>query len=352
MRDDNSNPQKIPPTMRALQLRAYDGKPESLVLVEKPVPHPGKGQVLVKITATPVNPSDAGFVRGLYAMQKKLPVTPGFEGSGTVVAAGSGVMGRALAGKRVACSAPFDGDGTWAEYMVTSAKMCIPLRKHVSLEQGAMLIVNPMTAWALLDIAKRGGHRAVVQSAAASALGRMIFRLGQRLGITVINIVRRQEQVDLLQALGAKYVLNSSAPDFDEHLHRLSHQLQVSLSLEAVCGEIAGYILRALPKGAKMIVYGAISEQGCQIDPRSLIFDGKRLEGFWLAEWARNKSMFGQIRAAMQVQKLLASDLKTEVRARLPLEDAAKGLQQYAAQMTEGKILLVPHGSKTHMEQF
>ncbi|MGH7599761.1 MAG: alcohol dehydrogenase catalytic domain-containing protein, partial [bacterium] len=80
----------IPPNMRALQLRAYDGKPESLVLVEKSVPHPGKGQVLVKIAATPVNPSDAGFIRGLYAMQKKLPVTPGFEGSGTVVASGGG----------------------------------------------------------------------------------------------------------------------------------------------------------------------------------------------------------------------------------------------------------------------
>lgn len=332
----------IPPTMRALQLRAYDGKPESLVLAEKPAPRPGKGQVLVKIAAAPVNPSDAGFIRGLYAMQKKLPVTPGFEGSGTVVASGGGFMASALVGKRVACSAPFDGDGTWAEYMVTAAKMCIPLRKQVSLEQGATLIVNPMTAWALLDMAQRGGHSAVVQSAAASALGRMIFRLGKRLGITVINVVRRQEQVDLLQALGAQYVLNSNVPDFEDRLRELSHQLQVSLALEAVSGEIAGYILRALPKGAKMIVYGAISEQACQLDPRSLVFDGKRLEGFWLSEWARRQSVPGKIRAAMQVQKYLATDLKTEVRARLPLEDAVKGLQQYVAQMTEGKILLVP----------
>lgn len=334
----------IPSTMRALQLRAYDGKPESLVLAEKPVLNPGKGQVLVKIAAAPMNPSDTGFIRGLYALQKPLPVTPGFEGSGTVVAAGGGFMARALVGKRVACSAPFDGDGTWAEYMVTSAKMCIPLRKHVSLEQGATLIVNPMTAWALLDIAKRGGHRAVVQSAAASSLGRMILRLGTRLGITIISIVRRQEQVDLLQSLGAKYVFNSSAPDFEDRLRELSHQLHVSLALEAVSGEIAGYILRALPKGAKMIVYGAISEQGCLIDPRSLVFDGKRLEGFWLAGWARQKSLLGQIYATTQVQKYLASDLKTEVRARLPLEDAVKGLREYAAKMTDGKILLVPAG--------
>lgn len=337
----------LPPTMRALEILAYDGKPESLVLAERPVPHPGKGQVLVQIAAAALNPSDTGFIRGLYAMQKKLPVTPGFEGSGTVVASGGGLMGRALVGKRVACSAPFDGDGTWAEYMVTSAKMCIPLQKHVSLEQGATLVVNPMTAWALLDIARHGGHRAIVQSAAASALGRMILRLGKRLGITVINIVRRQEQVELLQALGAQYVLNSSTPDFENHLRELSHQLRVSLALEAVSGEIAGYILRALPKGAQMIVYGAISEQGCLIDPRSLIFESKRLEGFWLAEWARRKSIFGQIYAATQVQKYLASDLKTEVRARLPLEDAAKGLQQYAAAMTAGKILLLPNRSKT-----
>src|SRR5574341_1806975 len=257
--------------MRALELRAYDGKPESLALVEKPVPRPNKGQVLVHIAAAPINPSDLMFLRGHYANPKKLPVVAGFEGSGTVVAAGGGFIGRMLVGKRVACAAPFDGDGTWAEYMVTSEKFCIPLRRGISLEQGATLIVNPLTAWALMDMAKRGRHRAVVQNAAASALGRMILRLGHRLGIPVIHIVRRQEQVELMRSLGANHVLNSSETNFDADLKKISHERQASLALDAVAGEMTGRLLSAMPHGGRVIVYGALSEQACQIDPRSLI---------------------------------------------------------------------------------
>lgn len=328
--------------MRALELRTYDGKPESLVLTEKPVPQPRPGEVLVQISAAPINPSDLMFLRGFYANPKKLPVVAGFEGSGTVVASGGGFIGRMLVGKRVACAAPNDGDGTWAEYMVTSEKFCIPLRRGITLEQGAMLIVNPLTAWALMDIAKRGRHRAVVQNAAASALGRMILRLGRRLGIPVINIVRRQEQVDLLQSLGAQYTLNSSGPNFDDDLKKIAHALHATLAFDAVTGELTGRMLRAMPNGARVMVYGGLSEQACQIDPRSLIFEGKRVDGFWLPGWMQQRNMLNRMRAAMQAQKFLASDLKTEVRARLPLEEAAKGLQQYAAGMTEGKILLIP----------
>ena len=174
------NPRTIPATMRAIELRSFERTPESLVVVEKPVPRAGKGQVLVKMAAAPINPSDLAFLRGLYGLKKSLPVVPGLEGSGVVVAAGGGLRARVLMGRRVACSAPPGGDGTWAEYMVTSAAVCFPLGKKVSLEQGAMSLVNPLTAWALMDLARRGGHRAVVQTAAASALGRMILRLAQR----------------------------------------------------------------------------------------------------------------------------------------------------------------------------
>src|SRR5258708_29335716 len=104
------------------------------------------------------------FLRGLY-VQKKLPVIPGMEASGTVVAASG--FARAMIGRRVACSAPQDGDGTWAEYMVTQASMCFPLLPRIDLEAGSALIVNPMTAVALLGEAKRAGAKAVVQTAAA-----------------------------------------------------------------------------------------------------------------------------------------------------------------------------------------
>jgi NADPH:quinone reductase-like Zn-dependent oxidoreductase len=328
--------------MRALELRAYDGKPESLSPVEKPVSHPGQGQVLVRIAAAPINPSDLMFLRGLYGVKKKLPVVPGFEGSGEVVAAGGGFNARLLLGRRVACAAPYNGDGTWAEYMLTSAKFCIPLRKNISPEQGATLIVNPLTAWALMELARKGRHRAVTQTAAASALGRMILKLGHRLGIPVIHIVRRKEQVELLQSLGAENVLNSSEADFDDRLRELCHQLHATLAFEAIAGEMTGRLLQAMPRGARVIVYGALSEQACQTDPRSFIFEGKSVAGFWLAEWLRSKNMLSQMRLTMNAQKFLATDLKTEIHARLALDEAVKGLEQYTGRMTEGKILFVP----------
>src|SRR4051812_14523408 len=105
----------LPETMRALCLTAYDGRPESLQMTEMPVPKPAAGQVLVRVAAAPINPSDLMFVRGLYGVKKPLPAVPGFEGSGTVVAAGS-LAGRLLVGRRVGCVPNPATDGTWAEY--------------------------------------------------------------------------------------------------------------------------------------------------------------------------------------------------------------------------------------------
>ena len=184
-----------PTRMLAARLLAYDGKPESLAVAEVDVPRPGPGEVLVRMHRSPLNPSDVLFVRGLYGFTKPLPAIPGFEGSGTVVATGSGILPTFLAGRRVACTAA-DANvagGTWAEYLVTSARLCVPLQKHVDLEQGATMLVNPLMAWALMDEVRRGRHRCVVQTAAASALGKMVIRLAHRRSIPVINVVRRAD---------------------------------------------------------------------------------------------------------------------------------------------------------------
>lgn len=328
--------------MRALELRDYDGRAESLAVVEKPLPSPGRGEVLVRISASPVNPSDLAFLRGLYGIKKALPVVPGLEASGRVVEAGGGFLARSLVGKRVACSSPTNGDGTWAEYMLTQASLCIPLIKEVTDEQGATTIVNPLTAWALMNIARRTGARAVVQTAAASALGQMIESLGRRFSIPVINIVRRDEQVELLKSKGAQHVLNSNAEDFDGRLVELCRELKATVGFDAVAGDLTGRVLSAMTADARVIVYGALSGAGCTIDPRSLIFDNKRVEGFWLSKWLRSQSTMKMLRMTRQVQRLLANDLKTEIRARLTLEEAPAGIQEYAEHMTGGKVLIVP----------
>lgn len=330
--------------MRAVQLRDYDGKPQSISIAEVPVPHPGPGEVLVKVFASPINPSDLMFVQGLYGFKKPLPATPGFEGSGTVIETGSGMMARFLKGKRVTCAAADAkiSGGLWAEYVVTSAKLCIPLAKNVELEQGAVMLVNPFTAWALMGIARRGRHRAVVQTAAASALGRMIIRLGRRFAIPVINVVRRSEQVQLLRGLGAEHIVNSSDAGFEEKLRQLCRELGATLGFDAIAGEMSAVVLRAQPRRARLLVYGGLSLAPVQAELESLIFEGKHVEGFWLSSWLRSKSLPGQLRFARQVQSLLGSDLKTEFQAKVPLSEAAGALERYASNMTAGKILITP----------
>lgn len=342
---DENNPAPsaaAPREMRALELRSYDDPLANLSVVKRSVPRPRAGQVLVRISASPVNPSDLAFLHGLYGVKKELPVVPGFEASGRVIATGGGFMARFLMGKRVACGAPVDGDGTWAEYMVTEASHCIPLIKEITDEQGAATIVNPITAWALMNKARERGARAVVQTAAASALGRMVESLGGRFHIPVINVVRRREQVEMLERQGARYTVDSSRADFDERLRELCQQLGATVGFDAVAGELTGRVLIAMPEGASVIVYGALSGEGCLLDPRSLIFERKSVEGFWLTKWLRSQNIINMLRTARRVQKLLGSDLKTEIRARLALEDAVEGLRLYMNEMTGGKVLFVP----------
>ncbi|MCA1591451.1 MAG: zinc-binding dehydrogenase [Acidobacteria bacterium] len=334
--------QTLPATMRALELHSYDSEADSLKLVEKALPRVGHGEVLVRIAAAPVNPSDLMFLRGLY-VKKKLPVVAGFEGSGEVVASGGGLLANYLKGKRVACAAPVDGDGTWAEYMLAQANFCVPLLKQTDTEQAASLIVNPFTAWALLEKAGSARAAGVVQTAAASSLGRMIVRLAARRGVPLVNVVRRREQVELLQKEGAHHVLDSSEEDFDERLRELCTQLRVTVGFDAVAGELTGRLLGSMQAGGRVIVYGALSLEGCLIEPRAFIFEKKSVEGFWLSDWLRSQSLFGKITTSRKVQKLLGGELKTEIRERLPLERAREGLQHYLQQMTGGKIIFVPN---------
>lgn len=328
--------------MRALELDSYDGWRNSLKPVEKPLPQPGSGQVLVKMAASPVNPADLAFMKGQYGVRKPLPTVPGWEGSGRVVKTGGGLAARFFLGRRVACAALEGQDGTWAEYVVTTPWRCIPLRRDVSNEQGAMMLVNPLSAWAMIDLVRRGKHRAIAQTAAAGALGRMLLRLGQQFGLTMLHIVRRQEQAELLRSLGAEHVLSTHQTDFDDQLRHRCRQLGITLALDAVAGEMTGRLLQAMPGQARVLVYGSLSNAACQLHPGRLIFKQQQVRGFWLSDWLTKAGLWKILYAGWQIQSLLDTELKTEVQARLPLEEAKKGLEMYVKEMTRGKVLLVP----------
>ncbi|GIV11060.1 MAG: alcohol dehydrogenase [Fimbriimonadales bacterium] len=331
----------IPETMHAAVLHAYDGAPESLRVEMRPVPTPSRGQVLVKMHATPINPSDLMFLKGFYGVQKPLPVVPGWEGMGRVVATGDDWLSRQLLGKRVACAAPNQHDGTWAEYMRTAATRCVPLSDAVPDEQGAMLIVNPLTAWALMDITRKARVPAFVQTAAASAVGRMLVRLSQRFSVEGVHIVRREEQAELLRSMGARHVLNSETPDFDRQLREVCHALGARIAFEAVSGMLSAHVLQAMPEGSQLILYGALSESPQMADPRDLIFQRKRVEGFWLADWLGRRSVLQQLRLSKQIQNALGDLLHSEVAARYPLHEVHYALQDYQGSMTAGKRLIV-----------
>ena len=159
----------LPETMKALEITEYTGEKSSFRFIDKPLPKLKENHALVKIHAASINPSDLMFFRGLYGIKKKLPIVPGFEASGRVVGLGS-ETDKLKIGSRVACVAGYTGDGCYAEYMQTEISNCIPLLDTVTLDEGAMFFVNPLTSYALLELARKKPCTALVQTAAASAL--------------------------------------------------------------------------------------------------------------------------------------------------------------------------------------
>lgn len=325
----------LPDRMRAVQVQA-DGR---LVVKQIAAPRPGPGEVLIKVAAAPINPSDLAFLAGAAGTG----TVPGLEGSGRVIAAGSGLVPRLLRGRRVAFAS--GQGGTWAEYAKAAAMTCIPLGRRVSTEQGAMLIVNPLTALAFFDMARRDRHAAIVSNAAASALGRMIIRLGARSGIPVINIVRRPAQVSALRQLGAEHVLDSSGPSFAATLREVARRLRATLVLDAVGGPQTQVLVDAAPPGSTLVAYAALSGEASVFNPRTLIGEKKTIVGFYLGHWAADKGLARTVRDVIRVQRLMGAGLESPVRQREPLEAAQRAIESYRQDMSAGKVLLLPDRS-------
>jgi NADPH:quinone reductase-like Zn-dependent oxidoreductase len=332
----------IPEKMRAVILTEAGAPP---MITEIPVPKPGSGEVLVKMHASPINPSDLAFLAGSYGIQKEYPTVPGLEGSGTVVAAGKGLLPKLWMGKRVACAAAKEYHGCWAEYMVTKAGMCVPISKNISLDQASMLFVNPLTALAFFDVYKKipnpsKKQRAIINTAAASALGRMVIKLGLKYGIPVISIVRRREQVDLLKKEGAEYIVNSSDADFEVQLKELAQKLNATVIFDAVGGKMIQQLLDAAPKGSKLFIYGRLSDEVCEISPGDLIFTGNQIEGFWLSEWLKDKSILQSYRNTQKIKSLLSQELGTTIHKQFSPEQISEAIETYTNNMSKGKVLI------------
>jgi NADPH2:quinone reductase len=302
------------------------------------------------MAASPINPSDLGFIRGGYGFKKSYPIVPGFEGSGTVVAAGPGLLPQLWLGKCVACAVSATGC-TWAEYLVTRAMLCVPLPKDLSLEQGAMMLVNPLSVLTFFDIVKREKHSAIVNTASTRALGKMVIRLGRRYHIPVINIVWRKEQANLLYSMGAEFVLQSNDANFVSAFRTHAQRLNATLILDAMRGRLARQLLDAAPARSTLLEYANLSGEELVLNPRELMGGDKRVTGFCLGNWATPKSIFQTLKDTRRVQFLGNSDLQSTFQKRLPLSDAQRAVNLYQRNMTAGKILLVADREKIRVEK-
>jgi NADPH2:quinone reductase len=338
----------LPVEMRAVVLSGEHGDLtealRSLRVGLRTVPQPRRGQVVVRIEGAPCNPSDLALIQGRYGIKKALPAVPGLEGAGTVVASGGGAFARWLVGKRVACGGQADRDGTWAEYYLAEARTCVPLRRNLSFEQGATLIVNPLTALILFDLAGRGGHRAAVQTAGASQVGRMLVRLAAKARYPLISVVRSASQAERLHSLDATIVLDSTADDFEARLRSECQRLKATIAFDAVAGPMSRILMNAMPRSSTLVIYGGLSGQEIsRIDPRAFIFEGKRVEGFWLPRWVSTAGFLHLARLTNRAQALIADGtLRTEVHRRVRLEEVPEALIDYHTRMTDGKVLILP----------
>ena len=329
---------KLPPTMRAARLHSFSETLEGLQVETIPTPQPGPGEVLVKVAASPVNPSDIGYLIGA-AYDADLPAVPGFEGSGVVVAGGRGILPRYRLGHRVAFATQ---GGAWAEYVNVSALQCFPVRKNVTLEAAGMSVVNPVSAWALIEMARKGPGRGLVVTGANSQLGRMLWRLGKRHGLAIINVVRREAALIELREEGREHILNSSDPDFEPDLRKLCISLDVRRAADLTSGSGTKTLLNALPDGSHLTGVGTLEREDIPVPFPALLHRGFTLDGYLLPTWFETISPLTLLRMYRAVPKLMESDFRSTVRARYPLAKVKEAVETYAGQLSGGKVLILP----------
>ncbi|QDL97569.1 zinc-binding dehydrogenase [Rhodopseudomonas palustris] len=266
-------------------------------LVPVSIPEPGPHEVVVRVEATPINPSDLGLLFGAADMStakasgsadapvitakvpeaamkamagrldESMPV--GNEGAGTVIKAGSSDAAQALLGKTVAMI----GGAMYAQYRLIKAADCLKLQDGTTAAEGASCFVNPLTALGMTETMKREGHKALVHTAAASNLGQMLNRICLKDGIDLVNIVRSEAQAKLLRDIGAKYVVDSTAPTFLDDLTEALVQTGATIAFDAIGGgRLAGQILSCMEAAIGKTATGPYSRYGSNVPKQVYIY--------------------------------------------------------------------------------
>lgn len=371
-----------------LQLRSLiktSGELE-ISLVDVPTPEPADDEVVVRIEAAPINPSDLGLLVGAADMStakasgtKEAPVITakvpdgamramgarldqslpvGNEGAGVVIKTGSSDAAKALMGKTVAMI----GGAMYAQYRTLKARDCQPLPEGTTAAEGASWFVNPLTALGMTETMRREGHKALVHTAAASNVGQMLNKICIKDGIGLVNIVRSKEQAEILKKIGAKHVVDSSVPDFLDDLTAALVETAATIAFDAIGGgKLAGDILNcmeiAINKTAKeysrygssvhkqVYVYGALDIRPIEL-PRG--FGMAWGVGGWLLTPFLQKigpADVGRLRQRVvsELKTTFASHYTKVVSLREALDPA--NIAVYARRATGEKFLINPNKS-------
>jgi NADPH:quinone reductase-like Zn-dependent oxidoreductase len=269
-----------------------------LSLASVPIPEPSADEILVRVEASPINPSDLGLLVGAADMStaktsgtgdaavvtakvpdgamkamagrldESMPV--GNEGAGVVIKAGSSDAAQALLGKTVAMI----GGAMYAQYRCLRAKDVLPLPPGTTPAEGASCFVNPLTSLGMVETMRREGHKALVHTAAASNLGQMLNKICLKDGVGLVNIVRNAEQEDILRKLGAKHVVDSSKPTFMDDLTSALVETGATLAFDAIGGgRLAGQILTCMETAANKTAK-VYSRYGSSVHKQVYIYGG------------------------------------------------------------------------------
>jgi NADPH2:quinone reductase len=369
----------------ALQLRSQVSEDAvlELSLTTVPVPEPDADQVLIRMEAAPINPSDLGLLFGMADMTKaefsgtaEAPVVTasvgsgamamqkarlgqslavGNEGAGVVVAAGSSEAAQALIGKTVSVV----GGDMYSQYRVVPAFMCLVLNEGTTPRQGASCFVNPLTALGMVETMKLEGHTALVHTAAASNLGQMLNKICIADGVELVNIVRKAEQEDILRNIGAKHICNSSSENYKADLIAALAATNATLAFDATGGgELASDILGGMEAAASQNAT-EFSRYGSSVHKQVYIYGGldqspttlKRNFGMaWgLGGWLLTPFLqkIG-IEAMQKLQQRVAAEITTtfasSYSAEVSLEQvlSAEAIAEYGMQSTGHKYLINP----------
>jgi NADPH2:quinone reductase len=355
-----------------------------LSLVNVEMPDPGADEVLVKIEATPLNPSDLALLLGPADMSTaRVSGTPenpivtadipeglrkmvagrvgeslplGNEGAGLVVAAGSSDAAQALMGKRVGMV----GGEMYAQYRVMNVMMCLELEEGTTAAEGASCFVNPLTALGMVETMRMENHTALVHTAAASNLGQMLNRICIGEGIDLVNIVRKPEQVAMLRELGAKYIVDSSSDTFKDDLVAALVTTGATLAFDATGGgKLGGYILSAM-EAAAVATMSEYNRYGSDVYKQLYIYGGldtsptvlNRNFGFswgiggwlltpFLAKVGFEKLVELRTRVAAEIKTTFASHYTAEISLAETL--SLEAIAEYNKRATGTKYLIKPH---------